>query len=113
PPSLPTRRSSDLHDADEQYLGCIPASRLGTALGDARLGDLIREPVAAIDADDVTDDRAAFDLMVAADLEFAPVLHHGEVIGTLSRRSALRGTLYRPNVDVSGRLKVAAAVGIN
>jgi len=102
-----------IHDADEKYLGCVPAGRLGTALGDARLGDLVREPVAAIDADDVTDDRAAFDLMVAADLEFAPVLHHGVVIGTVSRRSALRGTLYRPNVDASGRLRVAAAVGIN
>jgi len=98
---------------DGEYLGCVLASHLGTALGDAQLGDLIRGPVAAIDADDVTDDRAAFDLMVAADLEFAPVLHHGVVVGTLSRRSALRGTLYRPNVDGSGRLKVAAAVGIN
>ena len=102
-----------VHDADGTYLGCIPASRLGTALSDARLGDLIHGQLASIDADDVTDDRAAFDLMVAADLDFAPVLHHGEVIGTLSRRSALRGTLYRPNVDASGRLKVAAAIGVN
>ncbi|HEU4807228.1 MAG TPA: GuaB1 family IMP dehydrogenase-related protein [Homoserinimonas sp.] len=102
-----------ISDGDGGYLGCIPASRLGTALGDARLGDLIHGQLAAIDADDVTDDRAAFDLMVAADLDFAPVLHHGVVIGTLSRRSALRGTLYEPNVDASGRLKVAAAVGIN
>src|SRR5690554_338127 len=100
-------------DGDGEYLGCIPGSRLGTALGDARLGDLIHGQLAAIDADDVTDDRAAFDLMVAAELDFAPVLHHGKVIGTLSRRSALRGTLYQPNVDGSGRLRVAAAVGIN
>jgi GMP reductase len=41
------------------------------------------------------------------------VLHHGFVVGTLSRRSALRSTLYRPAVDASGRLSVAAAVGIN
>ncbi|MEX1079281.1 MAG: GuaB1 family IMP dehydrogenase-related protein [Homoserinimonas sp.] len=102
-----------IHDGGGDYLGCIPASRLGTALIDARLGDLIHGQLAAIDADDVTDDRAAFDLMVAADLDFAPVLHHGAVIGTLSRRSALRGTLYGPNVDASGRLRVAAAVGIN
>src|SRR5690554_2406735 len=102
-----------IHGNDEEYLGCIPASRLATALGDARLGDLIHGQLAGIDADDVTDGRAAFDLMVAADLEFAPVLHHGSVIGTLSRRSALRSMLYQPNVDSSGRLKVAAAVGIN
>ncbi len=102
-----------IHDDDGEYLGCIPAARLATALADAKLGDLIHGQLASIDADDVTDARAAFDLMVAADLDFAPVLHHGQVVGTLSRRSALRATLYRPNVDADGRLKVAAAVGVN
>jgi IMP dehydrogenase len=102
-----------IHGDDGEYLGCIPASRLATALGDARLGDLIHSQLAAIDVDDVTSDRAAFDLMVAADLDFAPVVHHGTVVGTLSRRSALRGTLYQPNTDAHGRLKVAAAIGIN
>ncbi|MET4704215.1 GuaB1 family IMP dehydrogenase-related protein [Frigoribacterium sp. UYMn621] len=95
------------------FVGCIPALRLGTALPDARLGDLLHGALASIDADDVTDARAAFDLMVAADLEFAPVLHHGAVVGTLSRTSALRSTLYNPALDANGRLRVAAAVGIN
>ncbi|MHB1172868.1 MAG: IMP dehydrogenase, partial [Lacisediminihabitans sp.] len=102
-----------VHDEHGAFLGCIPASRLGTALPDARLGELLHGRLASIDADDVTDPRAAFDLMVAADLEFAPVLHHGEVVGTLSRRSALRSTLYQPAVDGSGRLRVAAALGVN
>lgn len=102
-----------IEDAAGSYLGCISASRLGTALPDALLGDLLHGPLAAIDADDVTDPRAAFDLLVAADLEFAPVLRHGKVIGTLSRTSALRSTLYQPALDASGRLRVAAAVGIN
>lgn len=94
------------------YVGCIDASALANAMPDAPLGDLLRGAVASIDADDVTDARSAFDLMVAADLQFAPVLHHGVVIGTLSRKSALRSTIYSPNLDRSGRLKVAAAIGI-
>ncbi|MCU1546913.1 MAG: GuaB1 family dehydrogenase-related protein [Homoserinimonas sp.] len=102
-----------LSDDSGAYVGCIPASRLQTVFPDARLGDLAHAQLASIDADDVTDARAAFDLMVAAELDFAPVLRHGLVIGTLSRRSALRSTLYQPNVDAHGRLKVAAAVGIN
>ncbi len=101
-----------LHNASEHFLGCIPASRLGTALPDARLGDLLHGQLASIDADDVTSARAAFDLMVAADIEFAPVLHHGALIGTLSRTGALRSTLYQPALDAHGRLRVAAAVGI-
>ena len=102
-----------LHDSHGRYLGCLSALRLGTALADVKLGDLLHGPLAAIDADDVTSARDAFDLLVAADLEFAPVQRHGTVIGTLSRTSALRGTLYRPTVDRTGRLKVAAAIGIN
>ncbi len=102
-----------LHDADGTYLGCIPAVALAAALPDAPLGDLLHGQLASIDADDVTTARGAFDLMVAADLEFAPVVHHGQVIGTLSRTSALRSTIYAPALDVNGRLRVAAAVGIN
>ena len=94
-------------------LGVVPATRLGTALPDARLGDLARGRTASIDADDVESARHAFDLIVGAGAETVCVLHHGFVVGTLSRRSALRSTLYRPAVDASGRLSVAAAVGIN
>jgi IMP dehydrogenase len=102
-----------LHDERDDYVGCIEASRLGTALPDARLGDLLHGPLTALDADDVPTGRDAFRLMTDAGIDFAPVLHHGTVIGTLSRKSALRSTLYAPAVDASGRLLVAAAVGIN
>jgi len=102
-----------LHDGRDAYVGCIEASRLGTALPDARLGDLVHGALTALDADDVPTGREAFRLMVDAGVEFAPVLRHGRVIGTLSRKSALRSTLYAPALDASGRLLVAAAVGIN
>jgi IMP dehydrogenase len=102
-----------LHDASEQYAGCIIATRLATALPDARLGDLVHGDLTSLDADDVATPRRAFDLMVDAGLDFAPVLEHGRVVGTLSRRSALRGTVFEANTDASGRLRVAAAIGIN
>ncbi|WP_374977497.1 GuaB1 family IMP dehydrogenase-related protein [Microbacterium trichothecenolyticum] len=99
-------------DADD-ILGIVPATRLGTALPDARLGDLARGRAASVDADDIESARHAFDVIVAAEAETVCVLHHGHLVGTLSRRSALRSTLYRPAVDASGRLIVAAAIGIN
>ena len=102
-----------LRTASGEDLGAIPAARLGTALPDAQLGDLLHGAITALDADDLDGPRAAFDLMVAAGLEFALVQHHGHVVGTVSRRSALRGTLYQPALDAGGRLRVAAAVGIN
>ncbi|MDJ0339099.1 GuaB1 family IMP dehydrogenase-related protein [Cryobacterium sp. PH31-O1] len=102
-----------IHSDGGDYLGCIVASRLATALPDARLGDLLHGELTALDADDVDGPRRAFDLMTEADIDFAPVLHHGVVVGTLSRKSALRSTLYQPTLDAHGRLKVAAAIGIN
>ncbi|MGK9221730.1 MULTISPECIES: GuaB1 family IMP dehydrogenase-related protein [unclassified Microbacterium] len=93
--------------------GMLPASRLATALPDAALGDLVRGPVPSIDADDVTDARHAFALLVDADVEMMTVVRKGRLVGTATRRSALRSTLYRPAVDAGGRLVVAAAIGIN
>lgn len=97
----------------DDVLGIVPASRLGTALPDARLGDLTRGRAASVDADDIESARHAFDVIVASGAETVCVLEHGHLVGTLSQRSALRSTLYRPAVDGSGRLSVAAAVGIN
>lgn len=97
----------------DDILGIVPATRLGTALPDARLGDLARGRAASVDADDIESARHAFDVIVAAGADTVCVLHHGHLVGTLSRRSALRTTLYRPAVDAGGRLSVAAAVGIN
>lgn len=102
-----------VHDESGGYLGAVPAERLATALPDAPLSDLLGQQGPSIDMDELTGPRAAFDLMVAAGLEFAPVMHEGRVVGTLSRKGALRSTIYQPAVDSRGRLRVAAAVGIN
>jgi IMP dehydrogenase len=57
--------------------------------------------------------RRAFDTMDAAGTDYAPVQQGGALVGVLTRKGALRSTLYRPSLDADGRLKVAAAVGIN
>ncbi len=102
-----------VNDDDGRYLGCLAAVQLGSALPDARIGDLLHGALTSLDAEDLPDGRAAFDVMEAAGLSFAPVLDHGRVVGTLSRTSALRSTIYTPALDAHGRLRVAAAVGIN
>ncbi|GAB3385374.1 GuaB1 family IMP dehydrogenase-related protein [Humibacter soli] len=102
-----------LHDSDDRFVGCLSALDLAAALPDARLGELLHGALPSIDAEDVADGRAAFDVLDAASLDFAPVLDHGRVIGTISRTSALRSTIYEPALDGHGRLRVAAAIGIN
>jgi IMP dehydrogenase len=94
-------------------LGILPAPRLARALPDAALGDLVHAEPLAVSAEDIGEGRAAFDAIEAADAEMVLVLDHGHVVGTLTPRTALRSSLYRPAVDAAGRLAVAAAVGIN
>jgi IMP dehydrogenase len=57
--------------------------------------------------------EAAFDELTHARLKLAPVVRDGRLVGVLSRRGALRSSVYAPAVDASGRLRVGAAVGIN
>ncbi|MFF1382843.1 GuaB1 family IMP dehydrogenase-related protein [Arthrobacter sp. NPDC058288] len=73
------------------------------------------EPIAA-DAGTGSRDaslRRAFEAMDAAGTDFAPVQLGGSLAGVLTRKGALRSTIYRPLLDAAGKLKVAAAVGIN
>jgi IMP dehydrogenase len=102
-----------LHDAEERYVGAVLAQRLAVVPPDARLGDLVHGELTAIEAEDVPGGRAAFELLDAAGIDFAPVIRQGSVIGTLSKTSALRSTIYPPAVDAQGRLRIAAAIGIN
>jgi len=46
-------------------------------------------------------------------MDYAPVMDGDELVGVITRRGALRATIYRPALDSDGRLIVAAAVGIN
>jgi IMP dehydrogenase len=63
---------------------------------------------------DPIDAPRAFAQLDAGRRKLAPVVGpDGLLIGVLTRTAALRSTIYRPTVDASGRLRVAAAVGVN
>ncbi len=67
--------------------------------------------VATFDAG--ADPRTCFNEMSSRHMDVAPVLEGGELVGVLTRKGALRSTIYDPAVDADGRLVVGAAVGIN
>ncbi|HEX5540548.1 MAG TPA: GuaB1 family IMP dehydrogenase-related protein [Micromonospora sp.] len=63
---------------------------------------------------DHADPRTGFDRLSQGRRRIAPVVNDtGRLVGVLTRQGALRATLYRPSVDAEGRLRVAAAIGIN
>ena len=60
------------------------------------------------------DAPAAFDFLSDQRLSVAPVVgDDGRLKGVISRKGALRSTIYQPAVDAEGRLLISVAVGIN
>lgn len=61
-----------------------------------------------------TSNRAAFELLERSRVRAAPVVDaERRVLGLLTREDAVRLDLLRPSLDGSGRLRVAAALGIS
>lgn len=60
------------------------------------------------------DAEQAFEQLGERRLHVAPIVDADErLVGVLTRKGALRSTIYRPAVDADGRLMVGIAVGIN
>jgi IMP dehydrogenase len=61
-----------------------------------------------------TDPSEIYDRLSGERLSVAPIVDdHGRLIGCVTRKGALRSTIYRPAVDDQGRLRIGCAVGIN
>jgi IMP dehydrogenase len=86
--------------------GCAGVDRFAR-VRDVGLSDFVTAPVG-------TDPRQVFDLLEHAPVDVAVLTAaDGTLAGVLTRTAAIRAGIYTPAVDASGRLRVAAAVGIN
>jgi IMP dehydrogenase len=78
----------------------------------AQLHQVMTSPVTTLP--DTTTPQAAFEQLDRAHRRLAPVIDSaGRLVGLLTRTSALRASLYTPAVDADGRLRIAAALGVN
>jgi IMP dehydrogenase len=74
---------------------------------DIAVTDFVTAPVG-------TDPRAVFDLLEHSPVDVAVLTEpDGSLAGVLTRTGAIRAGIYTPAVDAKGRLRIAAAVGIN
>ena len=93
-------------------VGVVTEDDLATADRFTQLHRVMSSPVFTVD--DRTDPRAAFGELDTARRRLAAVVAaDGRLVGVLTRTAALRATLYRPALDASGRLRIAAAIGVN
>ncbi|MFI0450398.1 GuaB1 family IMP dehydrogenase-related protein [Actinomadura sp. 6N118] len=78
----------------------------------AQLRDIMSRDLVTLP--DTVDPQEAFNRLHERGHRLAPVVDGGgRLTGILTRTGALRATLYTPAVDDAGRLRVAAAVGVN
>lgn len=77
-----------------------------------QVSEVMSRELLVLDAD--IDPREAFNRLDGAHRKLAPAVGpDGRLVGLLTRKAALRATLYTPATDADGRLRIAAAVGIN
>jgi IMP dehydrogenase len=103
-------------DGDRRVVGVVTEADCRGVDRFTQLREVMSNELLTIDAEVVEGPsglQAAFDLMYAARRKFAPVVRGGCLAGALTRTGSLRSTLYRPALDGGGRLRVAAAIGIN
>jgi IMP dehydrogenase len=96
---------------DGRALGVVTAENCAEVDRFAQAKDVMRP--AAVTITDDTEPRVAFEAIDSARAPLAVAVDRdGCLVGVLTRNGALRATLYEPAVDASGRLRIAAAVGV-
>ena len=55
----------------------------------------------------------AYERLHASRRRFTPVVTDGHLVGVLTRRGALRSSIYVPALDATGALRIGAALGVN
>jgi IMP dehydrogenase len=98
--------------ADDRPVGVVTEADYAGADRFAQLYQVMStDPLVLVDP---IDPQHAFETLDKARRRLAPVVDgDGHMIGILTRTGALRSTIYRPAVDDGGRLRVAAAIGVN
>lgn len=95
---------------DEHPIGIVTLVDLEGVDRFTQLGRVMSRDLATLP--DRVEPRAAFDLLAEFRHRLAPVVDDQQrLVGLLTRTGALRSTLYRPNLDADGRLRIAAAIG--
>jgi IMP dehydrogenase len=99
-------------DADMRPLGVVTDADTEGVDRFAQLRHIMSTELHTVPAE--ADPRTGFDRLSEGRRKIAPVVDiEGRLVGVLTRNGALRATLYRPALDGKGRLRVAAAIGIN
>ncbi|SDB80117.1 IMP dehydrogenase [Raineyella antarctica] len=77
----------------------------------AQVQEVMRSDFLTLPSD--TDPKAVFEALENHHLDVAVIADDDQLVGIMTRKGAVRATIYQPALDAAGRLMVAAAVGIS
>ncbi|MFJ2216363.1 GuaB1 family IMP dehydrogenase-related protein [Streptomyces sp. NPDC101062] len=99
-------------DGDRKPVGIVTDHDLTGVDRFTQLSEVMSKDLVLISAD--LDPGEAFHTLDNANRKLVPAVDaEGRLAGVLTRKGALRATLYTPATDARGRLRIAAAVGVN
>jgi IMP dehydrogenase len=99
-------------DRDESPIGIFTETDANGFDRFAQLENVMSREVLTLP--DGLDAQSIFERLSEARLNFAPVVDSdGRLMGCITRKGALRSTIYQPAVDDQGRLLISVAVGVN
>jgi IMP dehydrogenase len=84
-----------------------------TQIADVMSGDPTTVELSVVESGGTAGLEAAFERLHGSRRKFSPVVRDGRLVGVLTQVGALRSSIYTPALDAQGRLRVAAAVGVN
>lgn len=100
-----------VNDANEP-VGIVTRKDLRGVDNFDQVGDIMSTVLVTLP--DTVDAREAFEHLHETSRKIAPVVDSSDkLVGVLTRKGALRASLYAPATDANGKLRVGAAVGIN
>ncbi|MCK1802757.1 GuaB1 family IMP dehydrogenase-related protein [Brevibacterium sp. R8603A2] len=105
-------------DEDQRVLGTISRDSLEGVDRFTSVSAVMEPPLEPVEAsrfDSVerSDLSGVYERMTEARRDFVPVVDSGVLVGALTAQSVLRASIYTPALDAQGRLRVAAAIGVN
>ena len=96
---------------DERPVGTVSEADAAGVDRFAQVHEVMSDDVLAVPPG--TSATEVFDALSSRHLQVALVVEDGRLLGVMTRKAALRSTLYTPALDADGRLLAGAAVGIN
>ena len=102
-------------DDDRLPLGVVSEQEILGRDSFAAVGEMLSEDVLILTAPDLAAEPAQLHSRIAATHHDVALVveEDGSLRGVLTAHGVLRSTIYRPNLDAEGRLRIAVAVGIN